>query len=116
MARQNLAPVFMENNRGTIDKLLKLKYMSDLPMLITSSALCFLVILLTFKVNTRVALVHAIIFTGYSTYFYHGLFYDSREGTGLVWLFYIMIFTLLHFVILGVYLIAKYVAWRKSKR
>lgn len=90
--------------------------MSDIPMLIISSALCLLVILLTFKVNTRVALVHAIIFSGYSTYFYHGLFYDSRGGSGLVWLFYIMVFTLLHFLLLGMYLIVKYVAWRKSKR
>lgn len=88
--------------------------MSDIPILISSSALCLLVIILTFKVNTRVALVHAIIFTGYSTYFYHGLFYNSRGGSGLVWLFYIMVFTLLHFVILGVYLIVKYVPGEKA--
>lgn len=90
--------------------------MSDLPLLFSSTAICLAVILLTLRFNKRVTIINGIIFVGYSTYFYHGLFYDAAQGTGLVWLFFILLAHLVQFVIVCAYLAIKMVQAKRKRQ
>jgi len=59
------------------------------------------------KFSKLLFIVNALIFITYVTYFLYSLFYRSQGGSAIVWWFYLLIFTWLHFVLVTIYLVRK---------
>ena len=67
------------------------------------SAVCFVLILLCYKINKKTATINLILFVIYSIYFYYGLF-NWTEGTSLYAIVGLILFVPAHILILIAYL------------
>lgn len=80
------------------------RIISDELLIYSLSGLTFATALLSFRISNRFGLVNLVVLVVYSARFYYGLFYQSNGGSGLLWLFYIVIVTPIHLLFLLTYL------------
>ena len=80
-----------------------------LPYGLSFILLCLL--LFTIKKNKRVGWINLLLFTAYSGYLYHGLFFRGAGGVSLVWWFYLLLFTGIHLLLIIIYFFV--VNWQK---
>lgn len=77
--------------------------MSDIQFMMIVAAVCAILIAVVGKMRgIRTAVIHSIVFVCYSGVLWYGLLYKGEGGTYLVWLFYLVIAYLLHFIVLMV--------------
>jgi hypothetical protein len=81
--------------------------MTDNQLLFSSSLLCLILIIISFKFNKLFGIISLIIFVIYSSYLYYSLIYKSQYGSALVWWFYLLIITAIQIIISGTYIIIK---------
>ena len=69
-------------------------------MLLILAAVCVILIAVVGKMRgIRTAVIHSIVFVCYSGVLWYGLLYKGEGGSSLVWLFYLVIAYLLHFIL-----------------
>ena len=82
--------------------------MSDNQILCISSILCFVLIVLSSKHNKQFFLINIGLFILYSSVLYYKLFYQSKEGSALLWFFYLLSITVVQIIVIGIYLLTKF--------
>jgi len=70
-----------------------------------SSVLLFLAILFTYRANKFFGIVNTVLFVAYSSLLYYSIFFKGTGGSSFLWLFYLIILTWIHLIIVLVYLI-----------
>jgi len=81
---------------------------SDNQILYISSAVCLILILLSFKFSKQVGVINLVVFILYNAILYYNLTYKSEGGSGFLWWFYLIILTIAQILILGIYIGIKY--------
>lgn len=81
--------------------------MEDIFFLYLSSAICFILILILYKYNKSFFVKNITFFSLYSSILYYNLFFNSKWGASLLWLFYLLILNLIHILVIGFYIIRK---------
>jgi hypothetical protein len=74
-----------------------------------SSAVVLLLNIVLLVKRKNYGIISLIVQAIYNAYFIHGVYYDSAEGTGLVWWFYLIMINCLHFVIIIALLVNNYI-------
>lgn len=83
--------------------------MSSDEILLYSSYLAFLIsIILAYKFSKKFAGINFVVFLLYTSCLMYGLYYKSQGGAGLVWGFFLLLFTGIHFLFILTYLISKW--------
>jgi hypothetical protein len=70
-----------------------------------SLLLVMVLIARSYRISKKFSIVNAIIFFSYSSYMLYGLLYRSQYGKALAWWFYLLCLTLVHLLVVSVYLI-----------
>jgi len=83
--------------------------MNDNQILYISSILCFVLIIFSSKHNKKKILINSGIFILYSSILYYKYFCQSKEGSALLWFFYLEVITLVQILVVGIYLLTKFV-------
>jgi len=88
--------------------------MSEEQFLYMSSAVCFIMILLSFRYRKQFAIINLVLFFIYSPLLYYNLFFNSAYGASLVWWSYLLFFTLLQVLVVCIYLGIRF--WQRLKQ
>jgi hypothetical protein len=88
---------------------------SDNQLLYISSLVCLALALFFFKDNKQAGVINLVVLFLYSGILYYNLIYNSDGGSGFLWWFYLVILTILHVLIIGIYIVIKYFKKKTAK-
>lgn len=86
---------------------------SDNQALFAITAICIILILLSFKINRRFAIINLAGFCIYSMPLYYNLFYRNQGGSGFLWWLYLILITVLQLVVVAFYLCSQLIRNKK---
>ncbi|MGD1844296.1 MAG: hypothetical protein ACFB10_02770 [Salibacteraceae bacterium] len=89
--------------------------MADSLLLLTLLLAPVLLTLLAFRFSKLTGIINGVIFLLYAPFFWYLLEFESGGGSGFTWMFYLGIISLIHAVVLGIYLLVSFIQMRKQK-
>ncbi len=81
--------------------------MDDKQLLYTTSIVCFLIIILSFKHNKKFGTVNVVLFCLYNSVLYYHFIFDSSGGAGLVWWFFLLALSAFQMLIILIYFVIR---------
>lgn len=78
--------------------------MSDNELLYSSSVICLMLIIVSFRFNRQFGIINIIFFCLYNLLLYYNLFYKNDGGSGFSWWFYLIILTVIQILVIIIYL------------
>ena len=81
--------------------------MEDMIFTYLVSIICLVLILISYRFSKGFFYKNIVVYFLYNSVLYYKLFFDSKWGTSLLWLFYLLVCSVVHILILGFYLIKR---------
>lgn len=81
--------------------------MEDIIFTCLVSIICLALILISYRFSKGFFYKNIVVYFLYNGVLYYKLFFHSKWGASLLWLFYLLVFSVVHILILGVYLIKR---------
>lgn len=84
-----------------------IKSMGDIIFTCLVSIICLALILMLYKFSKGIFYKNIVVYFLYNGVLYYKLFFHSKWGASLLWLFYLLVFSVVHILILGFYLVKR---------
>ena len=81
--------------------------MEDMIFTYLVSIICLALILISYRFSKGFFYKNIVVYFLYNGVLYYKLFFYSKWGTSLLWLFYLLVFSVVHILILGFYLVKR---------
>ena len=81
--------------------------MEDMIFTYLVSIICLALIFISYRFSKGFFYKNTVVYFLYNSVLYYKLFFDSKWGTSLLWLFYLLVFSVVHILILGFYLVKR---------
>lgn len=81
--------------------------MEDIIFTCLVSIICLVLILISYRFSKGFFYKNIVVYFLYNGVLYYKLFFYSKWGTSLLWLFYLLVFSVVHILILGFYLVKR---------
>ena len=75
--------------------------MGDIIFTCLVSIICLALILISYRFSKGFFYKNTVVYFLYNSVLYYKLFFDSKWGTSLLWLFYLLVFSVVHIIDIG---------------